>query len=174
MITIVVGTNRPLSKSREVANFYQTILESNQIDCQILDLVDLPPDFTTSALYANSGRNEAFNQMRARMDTSRKFIFVVPEYNNSYPGVFKAFIDGLSYPNSLIHKKCALVGLSDGVQGNALGLSHLTDVFNYLGMHVLAQKVRIPLMKKNFAEGQITDSFIRQLVNEQVKSLVDF
>ncbi len=136
--------------------------------------MELPADFIVSALYHNSGKNEQFNALRTRMESSQKFVFIVPEYNNSFPGVLKAFIDGLSYPNALIHKKCALVGISDGVQGNALGLSHLTDVLNYLGMHVLAQKVRIPFMKKNFVAGKIKDGFINQLIDEQAQLFMNF
>lgn len=174
MITIVAGTNRPESKSREIADFYQKLLLQHRTESQILDLMDLPADFVFSALYHNSGKNEQFNSLRAIMENSQKFVFIVPEYNNSYPGVLKAFIDGLSYPNALVHKKSALVGISDGVQGNTLGLSHLTDVLNYLGMHVLAQKVRIPFMGKNFRDGEIQDIFINQLISEQAKLLLDF
>jgi chromate reductase, NAD(P)H dehydrogenase (quinone) len=174
MITIVSGTNRPHSKSREVADFYQKLLLTHQAECQILDLSHLPADFTSTALYANSGKNEEFNSLRSIMEASEKFVFIVPEYNNSFPGVFKAFLDGLSYPNALMHKKCALVGLSDGVQGNALGLSHLTDVLNYLGMHVLAQKTRIPFMGRNFVRGTITDNFIKQLIEDQARLFLAF
>ncbi|MPR33902.1 NADPH-dependent FMN reductase [Salmonirosea aquatica] len=174
MITIVSGTNRPNSKTIEVAEFYQQLLASHQVESQILDLAKLPADFTFTALYGNVGKNEEFNVLRSLMDASQKFVFVVPEYNNSFPGVFKAFIDGLSYPNALQYKKCALVGLSDGVQGNALGLSHLTDVLNYLGMHVLAQKVRIPFMQKNFVKGKIADRFIDQLIDDQARLFLAF
>lgn len=174
MITIVSGTNRPHAKTRQVADYYYTLLTNLQAECQILDLADLPTDFVFSALYANAGKNAQFNALRSLMDNSEKFVFIIPEYNNSFPGVFKAFIDGLSYPNSFIHKKCALVGISDGVQGNALGLSHLTDVLNYLGVHVLAQKVRIPFMHRNFSKGKITDPLISQLMEEQVQLLLKF
>jgi chromate reductase len=71
-------------------------------------------------------------------------------------------------------KKCALVGISDGVAGNAIGLSHITDVFNYLGMPVMAQKIRIPCMKKNFVEGEITDEFIKELITDQAQNFIKF
>jgi NAD(P)H-dependent FMN reductase len=176
MITIVAGTNRPQAKTLEIAHYYKNLLDQqpSPVESRILDLAQLPADFTVSALYANSGKNTAFNALRAQMDESDKYVFVVPEYNNSFPGVLKAFIDGLSYPNSLVHKKCALVGISDGVQGNALGLSHLSDVFNYLGLNVLAQKVRIPLMKKNFVNGSVNDPFIANLLQEQAQLLLAF
>lgn len=174
MITIVVGTNRPRSKSRKMAEFYKKLLKRLEVESQIMDLTELPENFTVSALYQNSGKNEKFNAIRKKMEDASKYIFILPEYNNSIPGVFKAFIDGLSYPNALQHKKCALVGISDGVAGNAIGLSHITDIFNYLGMHVLAQKVRIPFMKKNFIEGEVTDEFINKLIMDQAQHLIKF
>jgi chromate reductase len=174
MITIVVGRNRPGSKSREVAEFYENLLEEFGEKSQILDLAELPDNFIVSALYGNSGKNEKFNAIRKEMENVNKYVFILPEYNNSVPGVFKAFIDGLSYPNALLNKKCALVGISDGVAGNTIGLSHITDIFNYLGMHVLAQKIRIPLMKKNFIGGRITDKFIKKLIVDQARQFINF
>ena len=53
----------------------------------------------------------------------------------------------------------------------ALALSHLSDIFSYLGLNVLAQRVKIPHMKKNFQEGQVIDAFIAQLLHEQAALL---
>lgn len=174
MITIIVGTNRPSSKSREVALFYQKLLSNLGIESQILDLSHLPNDFITSALYDNNGKNEVFNNFRQLLRKSEKYVFIVPEYNGSFPGALKAFIDGLSYPSELQHKKGALVGISDGVQGGALALSHLNDVLNYLGMSVLGQRVKIPYMKKNFIDGEIKDALINILIQQQAELLVKF
>lgn len=174
MITIVVGTNRRRSKSKQVAEFYQKLLTNLNAPSQILDLSDLPDDFIRTALYENNGKNETFNNFRRMMHESSKYVFIVPEYNNSYPGALKVFIDGLSYPSELLHKKAALVGISDGMQGGALALSHLSDVFNYLGMNVLAQRIKIPFMKKNFIDGSIQDNLINRLIHEQAELLVNF
>ncbi len=171
MITIVVGTNRRNSKTTQVAGYYQRLLGQLGAESQILDLAALPTDFTASALYENAGKNAIFNDLRQQLERSDKYVFIVPEYNGSFPGVLKAFIDGLSYPSKLAYKQAALVGLSDGVQGGALALSHLADIFSYLGLNVLAQRVKIPLMKKNFQEGQVTDAFINQLLHEQATLL---
>ncbi|MCY7353331.1 MAG: NAD(P)H-dependent oxidoreductase [Cytophagaceae bacterium] len=167
MITIVVGTNRKNSRTREVAQYYQNLLRQEKVESQILDLSELPDDFTTSALYENTGKNPVFNALRTTVERADQYVFIVPEYNGSFPGVLKAFLDGLSYPSKLMHKQAALVGLSDGIQGGALALSHLNDIFSYLGLNVLAQRVKIPLMKKNFQDGKVTDDFINQLLREQ-------
>ena len=67
MITIVVGTNRRRSKSKQVATFYQTLLSELHTESQILDIADLPDDFIRSALYENNGKNESFNVYRQLM-----------------------------------------------------------------------------------------------------------
>jgi NAD(P)H-dependent FMN reductase len=108
------------------------------------------------------------------MDHADKFVFIVPEYNGSFPGVLKTFIDGLGWPNSLTKKKAAIVSISDGSLGGAIASSHLTDIFHYLNCNVLPTLVRIPYMKKNFVEGVIQDDFIKKLMADQAALLADF
>ena len=174
MITIVVGTNRKNSVSRQIANYYQVLLKEKQVSSQIVDLVDLPHDFAASALYENNGQNIIFNEMRDKVQSADKLIFIVPEYNGSFPGVLKTFIDGLKYPEGVKDKKAALVGLSSGVQGAAFAMSHLTDIFNYLGMHVLALKPKLAAIERNFSEGKITNILYNDLIDTQLSKFVDF
>ncbi|MEM9299932.1 MAG: NAD(P)H-dependent oxidoreductase, partial [Bacteroidota bacterium] len=140
----------------------------------IIDLKDLPSDFTTSALYENSGKNEKFNEFRELMSEAKKFVFVVPEYNGSFPGVLKAFIDGLKFPDTFTDKKCALVGVSSGVQGAGLALSHLTDIFNYCGTNVLALKPKLAQIDRHLEGGKITNGLYNTLLKDQARKLVDF
>lgn len=174
MISIIVGTNRKNSVSSKIAIYYKQLLDNLFVESQIIDLNNLPSDFTVSALYENSGKNKEYNVLRHKVELSEKFVFIVPEYNGSFPGVLKSFIDGLSFPGSVMHKKAALVGISDGVQGGAIALSHLTDIFHYLGLNVLAQRVKIPFLKKNFVDGQIIDPLIKSLIEEQAKLISKF
>lgn len=174
MITIIAGTNRPESISAMLAGLYQAMLKEKNIASQVVDLGALPPDFTYSALYNNTGKDKQFNELVARLALSDKFVFIVPEYNGSFPGVLKAFIDGMDYPNPLKEKKAALVGISSGVQGGSLALSHLTDILNYLGMHVLAQKPRLAKIEENIAENSLKNELYMQLLREQMDALLVF
>lgn len=174
MITIVSGTNRPNSQSMELSKYYQRILKDRGFESRILDLSMLPIDFAFSALYQNGGKNEEFNKFRAIVEDSQKFIFVVPEYNGSFPGVLKAFIDGLKYPESFAGKKALLVGISAGVQGSALALSHLNDILNYLNMHVYGTRLKIPFLEKNFVAGVINDPKILGLSEDQLTGFLKF
>ncbi|MEQ9467330.1 MAG: NAD(P)H-dependent oxidoreductase [Ekhidna sp.] len=174
MITIVSGTNRRNSISKQVALLYQEILKENEVESTIVDLEHLPADFIASALYENQGTNVDFNPIREHMKEAQKYVFIVPEYNGSFPGVLKTFLDALEFPGTLKGKKCALVGLSSGIQGGVMAMSHLTDIFNYLGMHVLALKPKLIRINGKMESGQITDeTYIRRL-KEQAQAIIEF
>lgn len=174
MITIVVGTNRKESLSASVAIYYQKLLKDKNVESQIVNLVDLPSDFTATALYENNGKNNSFNRFREVFKEHEKFVFVIPEYNGSYPGVLKAFIDGMDYPSGLQEKKCALVGLSTGVQGASIALSHFTDVLHYLGMHVLALKVKMGQIHHYLKDNQLTSKVYNEMLHLQADQLIRF
>ncbi|GAA4381804.1 NAD(P)H-dependent oxidoreductase [Hymenobacter koreensis] len=175
MITIIAGTNRPDSRARRIANLYAALLSEYDAAHQILDLVELPADFLTEALYENTGRHDGFNRLARQASDADKLVFVVPEYNCSFPGALKAFIDGLPYPGGIRGKKAALVGLSSGGQGGLLALSHLSDVLMYLGTAVLPQRVRLPFIDQYLSEdGQLTHALYPQLLREQAELLLRF
>lgn len=172
MITIISGTNRKESVSLLIAHYYKKLLQQKGEDCQLLDLGTLPADFVYSALYENTGKNDAFNVFQTAVESSDKFVFIVPEYNASFPGVLKAFIDGLKYPNSFNGKKCALVGISSGKQGGGPALSHLTDVLNYMGMHVLPLKPKLSRIEENMSEDILSNQLYIELLETQAEQLI--
>lgn len=173
-IVIVSGTNRANSLSRQIAEVYSKILDNLHTSNEIVDLSGLPPNFPHTALYENAGRDAKFNTYREIMVKAHKFIFIVPEYNGSFPGILKAFIDGLIFPDTFKNKKCALVGISSGTQGGGLALSHLTDIFNYCGTHVLALKPRLFHINKHLQDGILKNELYMGLLQEQAESLILF
>lgn len=174
MVGIVVGTNRPEALSEQVAQYYATRLKEKAVDeVDIIRLAELPADFLLSALYDNNGKNEQFNQLCGRVLAADRLVFIVPEYNGSYPGVLKAFIDGFPYPSPLSGKRIAMVGVSSGVQGGALAMSHLNDVFAYLHADVVGVRVRLMQINKHLSEdGQIEYDLYNQLIGMQIEALL--
>jgi NAD(P)H-dependent FMN reductase len=89
-----------------------------------------------------------------------KFVFVVPEYNGSFPGILKTFLDSM-HPREWNNKDVCLVGVADGRAGNIRGLEHLTGILQYLKMHVYHDKLPISIVNKimddqgNFSEAQM-------------------
>lgn len=173
-ITVVATTNRTDSLSAQVASHYVGLLQQKGCPSQVLQLADLPADFTAKALYEHRGQHEAFNRLRAVMEATQKYVFIVPEYNGSFPGVFKAFIDGLQFPYTFKGKKCALVGVSKGPQGAAFALSHLTDIFHYLRMHVYPLKPRLAGIHDSQLATVLANQQYVELLEEQAAGMVDY
>ena len=174
MIKIIVGTNRTNALSLTIAKLYQQILFEKGSSSEILNLRDLPHDFAFSALYENNGKNPAYNAFHDKIKSGEKYVFIVPEYNGSFPGILKTFIDGMTYPNTFRNKKCALVGISSGVGGGGIALSHLTDIFHYLGMHVLPLKPKLAKIEENMSDNLLTNRLYMELLHTQAEMLIDF
>ncbi|MFK7900865.1 MAG: NADPH-dependent FMN reductase [Cyclobacteriaceae bacterium] len=174
MICIISSTNRVPSVSIQVATEYQKILKEKGEDSFILDLAQLPQDFAFSALYEFNGKNESFNSFIAPLlnNEVEHIVFIVPEYNGSFPGILKTFVDALSYPNPLKGKTIALTGVSSGPMGTALGLSHFTDVLNYLGVFVNPKKVRIPGIEQHFNPKDGFSSSFQKTIDHQLDELI--
>lgn len=142
MITIISGTNRPQNLSIKVASAIAELLTTMNEEVQVLDLQKLPKDFAyKNDVFGNPdpGFTAIAEQFVANAD---KFIFVVPEYNGSFPGICKTFIDAV-WPEQFNGKKAALVGLSSGRAGNLRGTDHLTGILHYLQITILPMKVNI-------------------------------
>lgn len=173
MITIISGTNRPNSNSLRVAKFYQNLLKNKNIDCNILPLTSLPISIYSPDFYLNP--NKEFNDLQELISKTQKFIFIIPEYNGSFPGVLKALIDVCKFPDSFDNKKCALLGIATGKYGNIRGVEHFTGIAHYCGMHVLPLKLHIPAIHNELNEnGDFFNEKTLRFINEQVNKFVEF
>jgi NAD(P)H-dependent FMN reductase len=173
MITIVSGTNRKNSHTLMVAKFYQKEFLKRGIEVNLFSLEDLPPTIIVSDLYG--ARSEAFKPIQEMISKTDKFLFVIPEYNGSFPGVLKVFIDACSFPESFYGKKAALTGVSSGKYGNIRGIDHFTGVCNYCHMHVLPLKLHIPLIRQELDENQlIVKEDTLKFISEQIDKFLAF
>lgn len=173
MNLIIAGTNREHSNSLKVAQYYQKHLAEKGESWQLLSLTDLPADISVSNLYGRI--SPAFAGIQEIVSASTKFVFIIPEYNGSFPGILKTFIDACAYPMSFHHKKVALVGLSTGRHGNIRGLDHFTGVCNYLRMHVLPLKVYLSQIQHTIdAEGEFHDAGSIRCIQEQIEEIHSF
>lgn len=162
MVTVISGTNRSGNVSIKVAELVLELLTTNEIEAQLLDLQKLPMDFVfRNDVFGNP--DPGFTAISEQfIATADRFVFVVPEYNGSYPGVCKAFIDAV-WPEQFKGKRAALVGLSSGRSGNLRGTDQLSNVLHYLEVVVAPMKVNI--MHVN---GQLDEE--RNLINDKTKS----
>jgi chromate reductase len=173
-IIVVSGTNNRNALTAQVADYYAGLLHKRGCSHQVLKLTDLPADFTVTALYENNGKHPEFNRLREIMETAQKYVFIIPEYNGSFPGVFKAFIDGLQFPDTFKDKKCAMIGVSKGPQGGVFAMSHLTDIFHYLKMHVYPLKPRLGSIQDSQLNTILANARYVQLLEEHAEGIINY
>jgi len=166
MITIISGTNRTGSRTLQVANHYLQILQRYNADVHLISLVGMDV----------LNRNEAIRQLENDyLIPSEKFIFIMPEYNGSFPGVLKTLLDNSDIRKCWWFKKALLVGVADGRGGNLRGIEHMTNILHYLKMNVHYNK--LPLSKIN-EEMDLEGNFLKELtinaIEEQLASFVEY
>ena len=170
MITVVSGTNRPGSNTRKIAALIHEMLEGTGEEVTLLDLAVLPAEIFDQSSYASKpGSFAAFQNQMLKTDG---LLTVVPEYNGSFPGVLKYFIDMLSFPESLYEKPAAFVGISSGRWGGVRAVEHLEMVFQYRHAHLFGRRCFIPGIGQILDEnGRLTDPDVAEKLK---KSALDF
>lgn len=171
MITIISATNRANSNTLKIAQNYAQLMEKQGVESKLFSLEKLPVDFIATDLY--NKRSENFQQLiNEFIQPADKFVFVVPEYNGSFPGVLKAFLDAV-HPDTNRGKKVALVGVSTGRAGNLRGMDHLTGILHYLGMHILPNKQPISsVLALLNTDGTLKDQNTIAVLEKQIGELV--
>lgn len=173
MMTIISGTDRPESNSYKVAQNYAKEALNQGVEVCELDLEDLPFDFFAKSTYGNP--NNSFSQvLEKKIIPASHIVFVVPEYNGSFPGILKLFIDTTD-PRIWKGKKAALVGLATGRSGNIRGLDHLTMVLHYLQTEVYSFKTFFSSIHLHLDEqGAIVNKEYKGLIKTQIEGFLKF
>ena len=173
MITIISATNRPDSNTLKVARNYALLMEKHHIQPKLLSLEVLPRDIAFTDLYGH--RSKEFDKIVTEyIAPAQKFVFISPEYNGSFPGILKVFLDAI-HPDLNRNKKAALIGVSTGRAGNLRGMDHLTSILHYLGLHVHPMKQPISnvlhLMDEN---GRLKDEYTIRILEKQIEEFLNW
>lgn len=173
MITIICTTNRPDSNTRKVAQMYHDSLDSLGVACQVLDLKEVDAGWIQASNYGDNVPE--FEAISAKFIRGvEKFVFVTPEYNGSFPGYLKFFMDACDY-GDWSKKKVALMGLASGRAGNVRGLDHLTGIMHYLGSEVYSKKVYLSQINQSLSsDGTIQNDILAKEIDAQLKGFVTF
>lgn len=148
-IVVLSATHRPNSYTRRVATYLARLLEERGHTYHFLDFQSLPRDFLFSDLFGQ--RSALFEALITVLREKSDWLWVVPEYNGSFPGVVKIFIDAL--PREVLRgRRAGLVGVSDGRFGNVRGLDHLTGILQYCGMEVVPFRAHLMHIRDRWNE----------------------
>ena len=166
MITIISGTNRKNSNSAKVARLYQNLIKEKGLASQVLDLAELTSDFVSN-MYSNHTQ-EVEQVIQNYVSDIKHFVFVIPEYNGSFTGAIKLFMDGIS-PKYFNHKSAMLVGVASGRAGNIVGLSQFTTVLNHVKVEVFSNKVLLSGIDGLLDEsGKMTNDNQLKIIENQI------
>lgn len=173
VITVISATNRKESLTAIVAQKYKSLLENSGVEVRYYSLTDLPADFIHSDMYG-----ERSEQMKSVIEFYisgvNKFVFIAPEYNGSYPGILKTFIDGIP-PRLFNKKKAGIIGVSSGHAGNLRGQEHLTGVLHYLKMFVHYNKLKLSNIDRLIGDSkQLNDESTLSRMQEHALDMVTF
>jgi chromate reductase, NAD(P)H dehydrogenase (quinone) len=173
MVTIISATNRPDSSTLKLAQYYQRKLQEKGLKAGLLSLTGLPANLIETDLYGK--RSAEFEPIQQIVTSTQKFLFIIPEYNGSFPGVLKVFIDACDLPESFYDKKAAITGLSSGKYGNIRGVDHFTGVCHYLHMQVMPLKIHISAINKELDQGgNLFKADTIKFTNEQMDKFIIF
>jgi len=179
MITVISGTNRRGSVTEKFAkHFYKLLKSKTKEEVKYFSLQKLPEDVVHNSMYSDKKQSKSLRKIQKEiMIPAEKYFVISPEYNGSFPGILKLFIDACSiyeYRSTFNNKKVALVGVASGRAGNLRGLDHLTGVFHHVGSNVMPNK--LPISKTGDLmdnKGNIADKntlkTMEALVNEFLK-----
>lgn len=173
MLAVIAGTNRPASNTLKVAHIVRDILHDRGEAVTLLDLAQLPPDLMAGTSYA--AKPDGFDEFQEVILAARGFLTVVPEYNGSFPGILKYFIDMLRFPESLYEKPAAFIGISAGRWGAMRAVEHLEAVFHYRHGHLFGRRVFIPAVGTVMdPDGRFVDPEIARRVEEMTVGFCRF
>jgi NAD(P)H-dependent FMN reductase len=173
MILVISGTDRPNSRTAMVAKHCALVAEKQGEDVLLLGLESIDPSFYAESRYG--APSEGFAQVfHNTIIPSAQIVIIVPEYNGSFPGILKYFID-LTPPEIWRGKKVGLIGLATGRAGNIRGIDHLTAVLHYLRAEVYSQKVYLSsLHQHSDTEGLLVSSDYLLQIDCLIEGLMKF
>jgi NAD(P)H-dependent FMN reductase len=172
-ILIISGTNRPGANALKVARIVQGHYSSTDVPTDLLSLTELPVEVFEGAAYA--AKPPAMVAIQQRVLEARGLHIITPEYNGSFPGVLKYFIDMLKFPESFERKPIALVGESAGIWGALRSTEQLIQIFQYRNAHVFPERVFIPGIAKALnSDGKLIDESLDKRLAAQAAGFARF
>lgn len=145
-VPILLGTARDGRQSEHVANFVTDVLKKyDGFDIELFDVKDFVQPYTIAAWI----ENEEAQPWRDIAAKAAGFIFIIPEYNASFPGEFKLVFDQ-AY-KQYFGKPVGVCTVSSGTRGGALVRQNLLPVWHKCKMTPVPVSVEFPNVEALFA-----------------------
>lgn len=173
MICLVSGTNRPNSNTLRVTKIYEELYKKYGVETRLLDLAELPHELFFPSSYAE--KPDSFSKFTKEITSASGLHVFTPEYNGSFPGVLKYFIDHLPFPESFEKRPVAFTGLAAGMWGALRSVEQLESIFKYRNAFLFNERVFLPKVDSLINEkNEFTQDFTKKLVDSQVSNFIKF
>jgi NAD(P)H-dependent FMN reductase len=148
-------------------------MNTQGVETTLLDLTELPSSLFSPGAYDT--KPKAFQAFADAVVHSDGLYVVAPEYNGSFPGALKLFIDHLPFPESFEGRPVAFTGVAAGQFGNLRGIEHLQSIFGYRNAHIFPQRLFIKGATQALnSQGELTDEQQQNRLTQQVNGYLDF
>ncbi|MBA3939075.1 MAG: NAD(P)H-dependent oxidoreductase [Planctomycetes bacterium] len=170
-IVIIPGTNRAGAVSLTLANLIAA--DYTALGCSVdLLALELGPEFLAPTAYKQP--TPGITTLVGRFLVADGVVFVIPEYNGSYPGVLKLFTDMLPYPQGFDRRPCAFVGIGAGQFQGLRAVEHFQGVAGYRNAHMYPNRVFLGAGKELFTDGRLSDAKLAERLKAQATGFVKF
>jgi chromate reductase, NAD(P)H dehydrogenase (quinone) len=172
-ILIISGTNRPESNALRISRLVLEQYEAIGVAARVFSLADLPKEAFDGATYAS--KPPSIVAIQQAVLAARGLHVVTPEYNGSFPGVLKYFIDLLKFPESFENKPVAFIGEAAGIWGGLRAVEQLQQIFSYRNAHLFPDRVFIPGVGRALnPEGRLIDPALNERIATQCSGFSGF
>lgn len=146
-VLLISGTNRPDSYTEVIsANLARISDKQGLVHHFSLEEINRFP-WVHDFMYEGKEMPQSWITLQEELFIPKQnWIWVLPEYNGSIPGIVKLFIDIFSVrraKETFQGKKMGLIGVSTGRAGNLRGLDHMTSVLNHMDAEVMPFKLPV-------------------------------
>lgn len=170
-IVIVCGTSRPGAMTREVSRYIAGVI-GESCPASVLDLADFEPDAFSPEIYGE--KPEWFiTSFQDPLLAAKGVVIVTPEYNGSFPGLLKHYIDLLKFPESFNGQPVGLIGVAAGQFGALRSVEQLSTLLQYRRANVMGEHVLIPRVRQVFSDGKFSSEIEERLAHFS-KAFIEF
>lgn len=172
-ITILSGTDRPGSMALKVSKFVQKQFEDKGAETDLVSLEDYPLQDVAGGKYGTKIPSVvSFNE---RVLDTDGLVMVIPEYNGSFPGILKVFIDYLPFPAAFEKLPIAFIGEAAGAFGSLRSVEQMQMIANYRNAYLFPERVFMQRVGTIFnEENGITDELTANLMDSLVTNFTTF
>ena len=172
-LKIISSTDRPNSTSLAVSNYVKTLFEREGVNAEVISLEDFPTADVQGGKYGKE--IPSVEEFRRPVLEADAILWVIPEYNGSFPGILKLFIDYLPFPEAFVKMPMSFIGVAAGAFGALRAVEQFQMVVNYRNAQQYPERVFIQRSSKIFdPENGLSDSFQQELLESQVSGFIEF